>query len=144
MGEPAQNTTMRIDVARECDAPFVYATWMASYRDSPLGSKWDDAEYRDRMNQRMASLIERSVVYVARPSDWDEGVIGWAVAEQRGGRFLLHYCFVRPPFRQQGVLTALIAQHAPRGQRLITTLRPPFTQYIKRLGFRFEHRRKDA
>lgn len=149
MGEPAQNLTMCIDVARECDAAFIYSSWMHSYRDSPLGSKWSDREYSERMNQRIGQLLERSKVLVARPLDWDEGIIGWAAAEQRSGKFLLHYCFVRgdtsggvPLFRNRGVLTALIAHHAPQGKRLITTLRPPFTDYVKRLDFRFELRRK--
>jgi crossover junction endodeoxyribonuclease RusA len=148
MGEPAQRLIAVVDVARECDAAFIYSSWMHSYRESPLTSRWTDSEYQERMGQRIGSLLERSRVLVARPPDWDEGIIGWAAAEQRSGKFLLHYAFVRgdasggvPLFRHRGVLSLLIQQHEPKGRRLITTLRPPFTNYIKRLGFRFEQRR---
>lgn len=141
MGAPTQSLAIAIDEARECDAAFVFSSWTHSYRDSPGTSRWPAEKYAAWICDHIESTLARSRVLVARPVDWDEGIIGWAAGEQRSGKFILHYAFVRPLFRQSGALGMLLAAHAPQGRRLLATLRPPYTDYIKRLGYRYEPRR---
>lgn len=125
----------RIDQARDSDTDFIRDSWRRSYRDSPRTGKWPPEAYSVWVAPHMDALLARSQVRVARPADWPEGVIAWVAAEQTPEAFVLHYAFTKPLFRSAGVMTALVQSLEPKGARLFSQLRPPFTDLLKQSGF---------
>jgi hypothetical protein len=130
-----------ISPATEADSDFVKDSWRKSYRHSPLTGKWPSQAYAVWIADHMERLLKRSKVIVARPVGWQDGVTGWLAYEQLPGLFCAHYAFVRPLFRQQGVLTELVNSAEPSGEKVFSSLRLPYCLALERLGFRF---RKEA
>ena len=127
-----------IDVARESDMDFVRDSLRRSYRDSPRTARWPNEAFALWIADYMDQTLPRCRIHVARPVDWDQGIIGWVAAEQQEDRFVVRYTFVRTMFRKQGVMTALINSMEPKGELIFSSLRPPFSEALKRSGFRFE------
>jgi hypothetical protein len=128
---------IRIEDAREGDLDLVKDSWRKSFKNSPLTAKWPAAAYAPFIAAHMDRVLPRCVIRVARPETWDEGVLGWVAAEQLPDVFVLHWAWCRDEFRRQRVLSRLVQSFEPRGQRVFTHLRPPFSDCLKRpsLGF---------
>ena len=119
----------------------MYDSWLEGYRESPRTCKWPAPAYYAFQRAAVDKLLERSTLVVARPADWAEGVVGWLCGEQLEGAWVLHWASVKPSFRRQGVLTALIASQSPVGRLVYSHLRPPFTDTLNRRGFAWDKAR---
>ena len=89
----------------------VYATWLRSYEASSLAAKHIP---RDVFFAEHHKVIDRVLgrgasVRVAALPDEPDVILGWAVTEGP----VVHYVYVKPPFRKHGMATALLAD-APR------------------------------
>lgn len=131
--------TFTLGEARDFDLALVRDSWRRSYRSSPGTHAWPDAAYDAWISVRLAELLPLCRTSVARHVDSPDGLIGW-LASVQGDRFTAHYAWVAKPFRGEGVLRALVAHQSPVGERVISTLRPPFSNAFKALGFRFDPR----
>lgn len=143
---------------RPCDRAFVFASWKAGYRDSPemgwvraVASRHRDAAeeaYDASMQRRIERLLARSRVFIARPPEWPEGIMGWACGEQTRDAFLLHWAHVRKRHRARNtgrsILWALVPEFEPRGALRFTHLRPPFTDALTRHGYAYAAGHADA
>lgn len=130
-----------IEPAKAHDEPLVYDSWLEGYRESPRTCRWPAEAYYAFQRAAIDRLLKRSSVVVARPVDWAEGVLGWLCCEQTPGAFVLHWAAVKPPFRRQGVLTALLASQSPEGRLVYSHLRPPYTDTLNRRGFAWDKAR---
>jgi hypothetical protein len=118
MDHPLKITQVPASVrpGREADLNFIYHSWLKSYRASwakgtnPVRSINKEIYY---MNQKeiIRYLIDQSIVLVAHnPQDYDQifgYIIGQPSAESIG---IVHYCFVKQPFRTLGIGTLLLAE----------------------------------
>ena len=127
-----------IEPARESDTDILRDSWRKSYRLSPRTAKWCDEPYAIFISDLMDRLLARSRVVVARPTDWSEGVLGWVAAEQQPTQIVVHYAYVLDAHRKQGLMKALIASLEPKGKLVFSSLRPPFSAALQKLGFVFD------
>jgi hypothetical protein len=132
--------SFRLSEASPFDHALIRDSWRRSYRSSPGTAKWPDAAYDAWISTRLDALLPLCRISVARHIDSPDGLIGWLASEQRSNDFVAHYAWVAKPFRGAGVLRSLIEHQTPVGERVISTLRPPFSDAFKALGFRFEAR----
>jgi len=124
-----------IDDMRDHDNEIVMDSWLSSYRNSPGMHDVPAGLYYRRQRQVVMRLLGHSTVKVARPLDWPEGVLGWVCAEHGGDEFILHYGFVKSVYRRHGLGMSLLRAFEPRGRMVFTHLRPPYTDYLRDLGF---------
>lgn len=130
-----------IEPAQPHDLALVYDTWIKGYRESPRACKWPYDVYAVYQRSVIDKLLKRSQLIVARPDDWDEGILGWLCAEQRADRFIVHFGATRPYHRKRGVFWSLVESLKPHGELVFSHLRPPYTETLKRHGYVFQ---KDA
>jgi hypothetical protein len=120
---------------RDHDHSLVLNSWLESYRKAPSSHRLPSGVYYTRMRRTAERLLSHSDVKIARPPDWPEGVLGWLCAEQCEGVFVLHYGFVKAFYRRNGLGKALVDAFDPRGRKVFTHLRPPYTDHLRNLGF---------
>lgn len=129
-----------ISEAKPHDHALIYASWLEGFRRSPLTARMTSTEYYGMQHPAITELLERSKVLVARPPDWAEGVMAWAVGEQARRAFVLHAVYVKAWCRRQGLARALVQAMAPQGELLYSAGRPPFTRILDERGYRHEPR----
>lgn len=130
----------RLSEASPFDFPLIRDSWRRSYRASPGTASWPDTAYDAWISTRLDTLLPRCRITVARHIDSPDGLIGWLASEQTPSAFVAHYSWVAKPFRGAGVLRSLVEHQGPSGELVISTLRPPFSNAFKALGFRFDAR----
>lgn len=126
---------MLIEPARPHDQAHIYDTWMRGYRESPRTCKWPLEVYRTYQRAVVDRLIARSIVVVARPDDWAEGILGWMCAEQMPDRFVVHFAATKPHERRKGVFWSLVEHMQPTGILCFSHLRPPYTETLRKRGY---------
>lgn len=129
--------SFRCSEATPFDLPLIRDSWRRSYRASPGTARWPDTAYDAWISTRLAALLPICRISVARHIDSPDGLIGWIASEQ-STLYVAHYAWVAKPFRGAGVLRSLVEHQSPLGERVISTLRPPFSDAFKHLGFRFD------
>lgn len=97
-----------IRLANGNDLPFIYATWLESYRyDSHFGKSHRNSIFFEDYRKVVDLLLQRSQVYVAVSNDDPDIIYGYLIKEIPN---TLHYIFVKGPFRRWGIASALYAQ----------------------------------
>lgn len=109
----AKRLPVRIRTADEGDAALIYSSWLKSYasqnRDQPKATVY-------RLHQKVAKrLLEESITLVACMDDDASQVIGWLCARRTPKFLVVHYCYVKAPFRRFGIARALLSafDHTP-------------------------------
>lgn len=97
--------------AVEGDVRFILSSWLRSHRVAPLARAWTNTVYYRVWQAVARRLMDRAtsgdvVVLVACNSEYPDQVFGWAAYEQR--RHLLHYVYVKFPFRRNGIARELL------------------------------------
>lgn len=102
---PVDVLTVVIRDVEPGDWPFIDDSWVRSLafcqRERPARG------WFDRLHLRIARLKERGAKFkiAVDPDDRDQ-ILGWACAEKP----VVHYCFVKLPFREQGIARQLLAE----------------------------------
>lgn len=94
----------------EHDTNFIYNSWLKSAQadhDLP-NSKFFDS-YRDHIKE----ILKRSKVIVACDPEDPTFLHGYMVCQQVEGVFILHWVYVKAPFRKMGVASDLIRSEFP-------------------------------
>lgn len=90
--------------------PFVYNSWLRSYRHgSSFAKPIESRLFYDRHHQIISRILDRpsTKVFVASPKEDPETFIGYLVVEEGYGPAIVHFCYVKRPFRRLGVAKAL-------------------------------------
>jgi GNAT superfamily N-acetyltransferase len=107
---------------QETDLPFVFNSWLKSYRNSKEGKLLKNDQYFLEQKNRIEALLEWSKVVVASDPEDEWHVFGYAVATQVQGTSILHYVYVKQPFRKLGIGKALVnAVSEPNAPAVFTT-----------------------
>lgn len=102
--------TLKFNIRDACgdDIPFIYATWLESYRyDSYFGKSHRNGVFFSDYRKVIDKLLNDSKVIVACVQDEPGAILGYMVFEPS----VLHYVFVKGAFRRLGVATGL-CRHA--------------------------------
>ena len=129
---------MIVEVAQRHDRDYVFDTWKRSYRLSPRTAQWAPEAYDAFQQRAIERILPRSIVFVARPEGWAEGILGWACVEFARDAFVLHYGYTKKRLRGQGIFWTLVrhAQGDTEHERMVFThLRPPYTNTLAKHGF---------
>ena len=109
--------------ARISDADFITATWLRNYRNAPFVKDIPNKAYFYYQHKLIEALFDRcdekKVVYDgSRVVDTEDGTFlatgdtqfikAWIVADATTEGLIVHYIYVRPEFRRQGLATELI------------------------------------
>ncbi len=94
------------DVQKD-DLPFIFNSWLKSYRDSPAMGGIPNTVYYAGQHALIEALLERSRVVVACAKDDPTQIMGYALAEYVDDVRLVHWVYVKHTFRGFGIGRAL-------------------------------------
>lgn len=85
------------------DRPFIFSSWLKSYRDS-LPLVWNGTYYAGQ-HSLIESLLDddQTEIVVAGPVGDDLTIFGWAVRSKPSTLRALHYVYVKEAFRRMGI-----------------------------------------
>lgn len=98
--------TLEFDIrdAIDEDIPFIYATWLESYRyDSYFGKSHRNTIFFNDYKKVLDKILLESHVSVACVKEAPDTILGYMVHEPG----VLHYVFVKGPFRRLKIATGL-------------------------------------
>jgi ribosomal protein S18 acetylase RimI-like enzyme len=102
------NSPIRLRPSVEEDLPFIYNSWLKSYRFSHFGEKITNTIYFTDHHKVLENLIKHSKVIVACNPEDPSQVYGYIVGGAREGVFLLHFLYVKHTFRNMGIGKTLL------------------------------------
>lgn len=92
------------------DIPFIFDSWMKSWRISKWAGCVPNHLFFESQRVLIEDLIARGAwILVAHPSGQLDTIIGWACAEQKDEKCVLHYLYYKDAFRGLGVADLLLA-----------------------------------
>lgn len=108
----SEKLPMNVRDGRDGDIPFVMSTWLEHYASS---SPWTKHIPRETFFAGHRPLIEALLkkpgvrLLIAVDKQDDDTIYGWLAHETRyDGRTLMHFSYVKKPFRRAGVLRRLL------------------------------------
>lgn len=121
------------------DAAFVFDSWLDSYRDNNQEAKavpWP--VYRSMQRTLIDRLRHRSgsEVLVACASDAEWQILGWACSERTTAGGVLHYLYVKAPYRGFDI-TSLLAEPLRGRCRWYSHRTPKLERVARSLGLTF-------
>ncbi len=120
---------------------FVASTWVRSFLASPDARKIESEEYFHGHSQLVTAILARGVALVAEHETYGT-LLGHAVGERHALGPVIHYAYVKGPFRRHGIgraLEAALMQKIRRGGELVrwNHKRSPGTEVAIRRGYRW-------
>ena len=102
-------TAYVIRPGRASDFNFIMNSYLKSYRNSPEASFMLNDIYFPEHSQRMQRLLKTSQVLTACAADDPDQILGYIVTGKAHYWAVVHYLYIKYPFRQMGVAKALVA-----------------------------------
>lgn len=131
------NTEWGIRKANPKDIPFIYETWLKSYKhDSAIGKSTRSGIFFDEYKTIVDRILSNkdTQTLVACLNDSTDVILGYLVKELN----LAHYCFVKESFRRLGVARSLFATDGMLIRATSTTHKTYYAQdLIDRFGLDF-------
>lgn len=115
------------------DLHFVHSSWHSSYWSAWAHKHIDRDVYHEHQDARISLALARSEVYVAYFEAAPTEVLGWVAFEPYRG--VLHYAYVKGPYRRHGIGTGLVAGLKLRWHTHNTNERGKL--FLRKLGIRF-------
>jgi len=104
------------------DRNFVRSSWLRSNR---ARCEWAPrSEYFRLHHDVVEGLLERSTTLVACAKENPTQIVGWACGEITDGHPILHFAYVKRPFRNQGVAGHLVETLCGRRDGIVLTHQP--------------------
>lgn len=105
-----KNKTLPISIreAQEGDIPFLFSSWLKSYRSGLLPRQVDNTIFFSEHHKVVEKLLNRSKTLIAVDPDDPATIYGWLCFERIDGLFVLHYVYIKHTFRAMGVMRQLM------------------------------------
>ena len=103
-----KNSPIRLRSSVKEDLPFIYNSWLKSYRFSHFGEKITNTIYFTDHHKVLENLIKQSEVLIACNGEDPSQVYGYVVGGDVDGISLLHFIYVKHTFRNMGVGKTLL------------------------------------
>lgn len=94
---------VRLRQANDEDIPFIFNSWLKSYRSSTFARNISSTVYFTEHHKVIKKIIESNHVIIACNDDNPGQIYGWICAGKTDGIFTLHYIYVKQPFRNFGM-----------------------------------------
>jgi GNAT superfamily N-acetyltransferase len=102
------NEQIRLRPANEEDIPFIFSSWLKSFRSSLFASKLVNSVYFTEHHKVIEKIVKNSHVIVACNDQDPTQIYGYIVAGTVDSIFCLHYVYTKHPFRRMGIARLLI------------------------------------
>lgn len=103
----------QIRTARPEDFNFVANSYLKSYRTAPETKPMVNEIYFPEYKSRLEHMARTGLILVACARDDEDQIFGYVIAGSVGQYPLLHYVYVKFPFRYAGIGKALINAALP-------------------------------
>lgn len=107
---------VRLRIANDEDLPFIFNSWLKSFRDSFFSRDIPDTIYFSDHHKIIEKILKNSVVMISCNEDDPTQIYGYAVGSQEDGIFVLHYIYVKYTFRSLGIGTLLLKSFGHSGE----------------------------
>jgi hypothetical protein len=107
MKDPMTDAPYVIRPGQPADYPLIYNSWLKSYRDSPTVKSVPNTPYFAGHHEIIERLLPLSVIRVACDPGKPGEIFGYAVAQDLAQGRVLHWIYVKHPFRGFGLAKAL-------------------------------------
>lgn len=104
-----ENAEIYIRDPHEADLPFIFNSWLRSFRNSSFCRYVDNTIYFTEHHKLVEKILKRSTVKIACSPQNPEDVYGYICHENIDGFFVLHYAYTKQSFRNLGIFRALLA-----------------------------------
>ena len=98
----------RIRKAIDDDLPFIFNSWLKSYRFSHFGEKITNTIYFEDQHKVIDKILKTSEVYVACNIEDPSQLYGYIAVGEEEGVFVLHFIYVKHTFRNMGIGKTLL------------------------------------
>lgn len=105
MTNPYLNVTLRD--ATPADVPYIYKSWIESYRNAPSSKRMLDDYYTNQL-ERIREILSTCPVTVACLADDVDTICGFICHDKTSaGMTMIHYIYVKLLFRHDGIANML-------------------------------------
>jgi GNAT superfamily N-acetyltransferase len=94
---------IRLRTANQEDIPFIFNSWLKSYRSSTFAKGISSTVYFSEHHKVIRRIIDSSTIIIACNEEEPSQIYGWICAGKTDGIFTLHYTYVKKPFRNFGL-----------------------------------------
>lgn len=99
----SNDIAIRIRPANEEDIAFIFNSWLKSYRNSLFARDVPPPVYFAEHHKVLETLVKTNTVLIACNPEESNQIYGYMVGGQLEGVFVLHYAYVKHPYRGLGV-----------------------------------------
>jgi ribosomal protein S18 acetylase RimI-like enzyme len=104
--------TIKVRRALEADAPFIFNSWLKSYRFGDLARNCDNAVYFNEHHKVIERLLKRCETFIACAESDPATIYGYICFERVEGMLVVHYVYVKHTFRNMGIAKELMKETA--------------------------------
>ena len=128
---------VRIRPALEADVPFIFSTWLRSYRDSNFANNISTTVYYAEHHKVVEKLLKSSEVFIACADDDISELYGYICAQKVDGILVVHYAYVKHSFRHLGIGAQLLAvlEYDPTKASIYTHMTKTARSLATKYGF---------
>ncbi len=110
------------------DIPFIYNSWLKSFRFGNLDSRtMRTSVFYENYREVVDNILEQSQVVVACLPDEPSVILGYMVFHKS----IIHYMFVKESFRRLGIATTLFKTHVGYGHVTYTHITNEITKHVR-------------
>jgi hypothetical protein len=135
------------------DVAFITNSWLSNFRDADMVRHVPNRFYYHYHHKLLEEIIPKSAVRVACNIERPSQILGWICAQAVDNALVVHFCYVKLPFRRFGVAKMLLKSMqddyglqtvfythkthmcVPRSEEKQKELGPGFYDKIKAAGF---------
>lgn len=99
---------VQIRQAKKSDIPFITNSWLHSFRNGPFVRGCPNRVYYYYQHKILEELLPRGVVLVVCNAQDPDQILGWCCAETFKSALVLHYIYIKHPFRGWKLANKLI------------------------------------
>lgn len=104
-----KNIPISIRDGQEGDVPFIFSSWLKSFRVGLVCKHVDNTIYFTEHHKVAERIMKRATVKIATDPADPATIYGYLVYERIDGILVVHYAYVKHTFRAMGVLRQLMA-----------------------------------
>jgi len=94
--------------AHQGDVPFIFNSWLKSYRNSKFSKNIPTSVYFSEHHKVLEEIALNDQIYVACNTEDESQIFGYVAATEIDGIFLLHYVYVKQPYRKIGLAKFMV------------------------------------
>lgn len=102
------NLPIEIRYAVPNDMGFIFTSWASSERNNTSAKLAPYSLFDEDMLLKMNYLAERSTSWVINLEGEPDTIMGYLIFRQYEDQTVLHYAFIKSPFRNKGILTYVL------------------------------------